>query len=103
MEALGTWLDSRGCSEASLWHRISKANSMFYAKCDPKLPVKRRIDAFYSRAGLRRRPNEFWADHMKRTGPIVARQLKKHGQPTFTNVGDATCANCCLANGSLSR
>ena len=35
-----------------MWHRISKANSMFYAKkalfCDPKLPVKRRIDAFYS-------------------------------------------------------
>ena len=52
MEALGTWLDNRGCSEASMWHRIPKANSMFYAKkalfCDPKLPVKRRIDAFYS-------------------------------------------------------
>ena len=52
MEALGTWLDNRGCSEASMWHRISKANSMFYAKkasfCDPKLPVKRRIDAFHS-------------------------------------------------------
>ena len=35
-----------------MWHRISKANSMFYAKkalfCDPKLPVKKRIDAFYS-------------------------------------------------------
>ena len=30
--ALGTWLDSRGCSEASLWHRISKGNSMFDAK-----------------------------------------------------------------------
>ena len=29
MEALGTWLDNRGCSEASMWHRISKANSMF--------------------------------------------------------------------------
>ena len=45
MEALGTWLDNRGCSEASMWHRISKANSMFYAKkalfCDPKLPVKK--------------------------------------------------------------
>ena len=44
MEPLGTWLDNRGCSEASMWHRISKANSMFYAKkalfCDPKLPVK---------------------------------------------------------------
>ena len=52
MEALGTWLDSRGCSEASMWHRTSKANSMFYAKkalfCDPKLPVKKRFDAFYS-------------------------------------------------------
>ena len=52
MKALGTWLDNRGCSEASMWHRISKANSMLYAKkalfCDPKLPVKRRIDAFHS-------------------------------------------------------
>ena len=52
MEALGTWLDNRGCSEASMWHRISKANSMFYAKkalfCDPKLPVRKRIDAVYS-------------------------------------------------------
>ena len=52
MEALGTWLDNGGCSEASMWHRISKANSMFYAKkavfCDPKLPVKKRIEAFYS-------------------------------------------------------
>ena len=52
MEALGKWLDNRGCSEASMWHRISKENSMFYAKkalfCDPKLLVKRRIDAFYS-------------------------------------------------------
>ena len=26
MEALGTWLDSRGCSEASMWHKMSKAN-----------------------------------------------------------------------------
>ena len=24
LEALGTWLDNRGCSEASMWHRISK-------------------------------------------------------------------------------
>ena len=73
----------------------------------PKLPVKKRIDAFYSTcvpaalhgAGewaalriwelwklrrvlcLRRRPNECWVDHMKRTGVIVARQLKKHNQP----------------------
>ena len=116
MEALGTWLDNRGCSDASLWHRISKVNSIFCAKkalfCDPKLPVKRRINAFYSTCVpaalhgadewahtqsmfqalriwelgklrrvlcLRRRPNECWAE--KRTGVIVARQLKKHNQP----------------------
>ena len=52
MEALGTWLDSRGCSETSMWHRISKGNSLFYAKkalfCDPKIPVCKRISAFYS-------------------------------------------------------
>ena len=52
MKALGTWLDNFGCSEASMWHRISKANSIFYAKkalfCDHKLPVTRRTDAFYS-------------------------------------------------------
>ena len=30
---------------------------------------------------LRRRPNECWVDYMKRTGVIVARQLKKHNQP----------------------
>ena len=52
MEALGTWLDNEGCSEASMWHRISKANSIFHAKkalfCDPKLLVKVRIEAFYS-------------------------------------------------------
>ena len=53
MEALGnvarqSWL----FREASMWHRISKANAMFYAKkalfCDQNLPVKRCIDAFYS-------------------------------------------------------
>ena len=98
METLGTWLYSRACSEASLWPRISKANSMFYAKeallCDPKLPVTWRIHAFYSTCAaavlrtwelgklrrvlcLRKRPTECWADHMKRTGPIVARQLKR--------------------------
>ena len=101
-----------------MWHRISKANSMFYAKkalfCDPKMQVKRSIDAFYSTcvpvaihgAGgwaythsmfqslriselgklrrvlcLRRKANECWADHKKRTGVIVAWQLKKHNQP----------------------
>ena len=103
MKALGTRLDSRGCSEASLWRRISEANSMFSAKkalfCDPKrlrcviagewastqsmfqalriweLGKLRRVMC------LRRRPNECWADHVKRTSPIVVRQLKKHGQP----------------------
>ena len=52
LEALGSWVDARSCSEASLWHRLAKANSMFYAKkslfCDPKIPIKRRIHAFNS-------------------------------------------------------
>ena len=52
MEARGSWLDSRGWSEASFLHRISKGNSLFFAKkallCDPKVPVKRRIHAFHS-------------------------------------------------------
>ena len=48
MEALGTWLDNRCCSEASMWHRISKAYAKKALFCGPKLPVKRRIDAFYS-------------------------------------------------------
>ena len=51
-EALGSWLDARSCSEASLWHRLAKANSLFFAKkspfCGPKIPIKRRIHAFYS-------------------------------------------------------
>ena len=50
LEALGSWLDVRGCSEASLWHRLAKANSLFNAKkpllCDPKILVKRRIQCF---------------------------------------------------------
>ena len=52
MAALGTWLDNWGCPEANMWCKISKANSMFYAKkalfCDPNLQVKKRIEAFYS-------------------------------------------------------
>ena len=123
MEALGTWLDSRGCSEATMWHRISKANSTFFAKkalfCDTKIPVKKRIDTFYTTcvpkvlhgAGewaftkgtfhsmrileleklrrvlcLRRRPNEGWVDYMKRTGLIVARQLKKYNRSRIQNL-----------------
>ena len=90
-----------------------KQTPCFYAKkallCDPKLPVQRRIHAFYSTCAaavlhgagewaftqamfpaLRiweigklcrvLDPNECWADHMKRTGVIVARQLIKHNQ-----------------------
>ena len=124
MEALGTWLDSRGCSETSMWHRISKGNSLFFAKkaffCNPKIPVSKRISsAFYptcvptvlNGAGewaftqgmfqslrsrelgklrrilcLRRRPNEGWVDYMKRTGPNVAKQLKKHNQSRIQNL-----------------
>ena len=106
MEALGTWLDSRGCSEASLWHRISKGNCVIpnfqsrgvltpfirsvllrcfmvvvnglhavHVSGTAHLGTWRRVLC------LRRRPNECWAYHMKRTGPTVARQLKKHGEP----------------------
>ena len=76
MEALGTWLDNRGCLEASMWHRVSKANSMFYAKkalfCDPKLPVKRRFDAFYSTcvlhgAGEWAYLQSMWPDSLRNT------------------------------------
>ena len=49
MEAVGTWLDNRGCSEASMWHMISKANSMFLREEGfAKLPMKMRVDAFFS-------------------------------------------------------
>ena len=109
VEVLGAWLDSRSCSEASLWHRISKANSMFHEKNwwsrGVFMPFTRHVllrcfmvlvdgptrsRCFRQCASghlanfvecLRRRPDECWADHMKRTGPIVARQLKKHDQP----------------------
>ena len=86
-------------------HLQSQLHVFFLKKallCDPKLPVKRRIHAFYSTCAVAvlrgacewaftqsmfhalriwERPNECWADHMKRTGPIVARQLKKNGHP----------------------
>ena len=52
LEALGSWLGVRDCSEASLWHRLAIANPLFYAKksllCDYKIPIERRIHAFYS-------------------------------------------------------
>ena len=77
------------CSEASMWHRISKANSMFYAKkalfCDPKLPVKRRVDAFYSTcvpAALHGAGEWAYTQSMFQALRIIlARQLKKHNQP----------------------
>ena len=52
VEALGTWLDNRGCSEASMWHTGSpkptpcSMRRRHFFSCDPKLPLKRRIDAF---------------------------------------------------------
>ena len=87
--------------------------------CDPKIPVFKRISAFYSTCvptvfhgsgewaftqGMfqslrswelgklrrilcfRRRPNEGWGDYMKRTGLIVAKQLKKHNQLRIQNL-----------------
>ena len=49
---------------------------------------------------LRRRTNETWVDHMTRTGPVVARQVKKHGQPRVQTL-DATCSAVCLEDGTL--
>ena len=130
MEVVGSWLDSRGCSEASRWHRISEGNFWFFAKkallCDPKVLVERRNHAFYSTCAalvvhgacdwayaqsmfqalriwrflcLRMRTNETWVDHMTRTGPVVARQVKKHGQPRVQTL-DATCSAVCLEAGT---
>ena len=52
VEAIATRLDTRGCSEARLWHRISKGNALFFAKkallCDAKIHVKGRIHAFHA-------------------------------------------------------
>ena len=131
MEALGTWLDNRGCSEASMWHRISKANSMFYAKkalfCDPKLPVKRRIDAFYSTcvpASLHGAGEWAYTQSMfqalriwelgkvrrvlclrRRPNECWVDYMKRTGvetQPTTrANSGYETCSYCCLADGEL--
>ena len=47
---------------------------------------------------LRRRPNENWVDYMKRTGLIVAKQLKKHKQLRTEKSED-----CSLADGKLSE
>ena len=101
---------------AKMWHRISKANSMFYAKkalfCDAKLPVKSRIDAFCSTcvpavlhgAGewastqsmfqalriweLRKLRRALWlAQETQRNDVIVARQLKKTQSTTRVDSG----------------
>ena len=48
---------------------------------------------------LRRRTNETWVDHTTRTGPDVARPLKKHGQPRVQTL-DATCSAVCLEAGT---
>ena len=66
MEALGTWLDNRVGAYTQ---------SMFQALRIWALGKLRRVLC------LRRRPNECWADYMKRTGVIVVRQRKKHNQP----------------------
>ena len=107
MEALDTWLDNRGCSEASMWHRISKANSMFHAKkalfCASKLPVKRRSDASYSTCvpaalhGARvqtltlRRVRIGWA---ARAMPRVADTGKNLWHDAVMKCGETNTSNC---------
>ena len=129
--------DNRDVQKPACGTGSLKQTPMFYAKkalfCHPKLPVKRRIDDFYSTcvpaalhgAGewaytqsmfqalsiwelgklrrvlcLRRGPDEGWVDYMKRTGVIVARQLKKHNQQ---RPWPEMCSYCCLADGELSE
>ena len=53
---------------------MAYTQSMFHALRIWELGKLRRVLC------LRRRRNETWVDHMKGTGPPVARQLKKHGQ-----------------------
>ena len=50
---------------------------------------------------LRRRPNEGWVDYMKRTGLIVAKQLKKHNQSRIQNLAMKKSEDCILADGKL--
>ena len=145
------WQRDRGYGSA--WHMVGQSWLLcnkyvaqdfeghlfvFFAKkalfCDPKIPVSKRISAFYSTcvptvlhgAGecaftqgmfqslrswelgklrrilcLRRRPNEGWVDYMKRTGPIVAKQLKKHNQSKIQNLAMKKNEDCSLADGKL--
>ena len=44
--------------------------------------------------------NETWVDHMRRTGPVVVRQVKKPGQPRVQTL-DATCSAGRLEDGTL--
>ena len=52
---------------------------------------------------LRRRPNECWVDYMKRTGVIVARQLKKHNQPRVQTLAMRRVRIAAWQNGELSE
>ena len=104
MEALGTWLDCRmlgnSTCAAAVLHGAGQwayTQSMFQALRIWELGKLRRV------LWLRRRPNECWAYQMKRTVPMVARQLKKAWPITLTDFGDETCANRCVANGALSE
>ena len=44
---------------------------------------------------------ECWADHMKRTGVIVARQLKKHNQPRVQSLAMRRVRIAAMAGGEL--
>ena len=52
MEALGTWLDEKSRSEASVFTGSPRVMLCIFAKkallCDPKIRVKKRIRAFYA-------------------------------------------------------
>ena len=127
LEALGSWLGVRGCSEAGLWHRIAKSQFPVLRKeilavrsqgsgqeaqaCLPLhvcgcctarcwrmgmyavhvsrvayLGAGQTQTRFY---GCARGQTRLGVDCMKRTRPVVARQLKKHAQP---NACDAACS-----------
>ena len=56
-------------------------------------------DVFYGCAG---RQTRLGVDYMKRTGPLVARQLKKHGQPRFQTLAMRRGQQAACVNGTLS-
>ena len=55
MEALGTWLDEKSRSEASVFTGSPRVMLCIFATkallCDPKIPVKKRIRGFYASCG----------------------------------------------------